>query len=147
MAIWCEAGWVESVDRAAGDNPDVGLSGGCGDVLEVGVVVHEYRAVELGDRGRDEIDDPCCPVLPFAGHQLLDFPGAVGDGFVDREVDVQRAAALRDVVDIGEIPAGVAGLQIDGEAGCGRSVCDESGNDVADKLVFDASGGGCIDEM
>jgi hypothetical protein len=55
----------------------MGLAGDGGDVLEVGVVVQDGRAVVLGDGCGKETENACCPVMPTSGHPDLDVPGRV----------------------------------------------------------------------
>lgn len=50
---------VESVDRAGGCEPDGGLAGGFGDLVEVPVVMHQSERVQFGRGSDEEINRAC----------------------------------------------------------------------------------------
>ena len=57
---------LKSGETAVWRDPGLGLAGDGGNVLKVGLVVQDGRAVVLCDGRGKEVDNACCPVMPAA---------------------------------------------------------------------------------
>ena len=60
------------------------LTGRRGDVLEVGVIVQDYRAVMFRHGSTQQVDHPGRPVMTPGRHPDLDIAGAIRDHLTDR---------------------------------------------------------------
>src|SRR6266536_2233876 len=101
------------------------------DVFEVGVVMQHHGAVVLGHRRRQQVDDARRPVMAAGGHAELDVPRPLGDRLADRQDHVAGTATGGDLTYVSEVAAGVAGFEIDGDAGRRGPIHDEPGEDRA----------------
>jgi hypothetical protein len=128
---------LRSGETAAWRDPGLGLAGDSGNVLEVGVVVQDGRAVVLCDGCGQEVENSCCPVMPTSGHPDLDIPGPLGNRLGDGQHDVQTLAPLGDDTEVSQVTTGIASLQVDRHAGGGRTVHDEPSYDCAHTGVPD----------
>lgn len=136
-----------SLDGAARRDPCVRLAGRRRDVLEVGVVVQDDRAVVLGHCGGQQVDHARGAVVTPGGHAYLDIARAIGDYLADRQDDVEFLAPLGDRAYVAHITAGVPCFQVHGDARRGGPVGDQPRDDVADQLMLAPGVSGRVDQV
>jgi hypothetical protein len=115
------------------------LAGRCCDVLEIGVIVQDHRAVMFRHSCSKEVNHPGGPVMAADRHPDLDVAGAISDRRTDWQDNIEILAASGDFPDIGQIATGVTGFQVDSHAGRGGAVDDKPSDHRADRSVL-ASG-------
>jgi hypothetical protein len=94
-----------SRQSAPGHDPRVRLAGrGC-DVLEVRIVVKDYRTMVFCHRSGQQVDHAGGPVMTTGCHPDLDIAGPVRHHLADRQDDIEFLAALRDQAHVSEIAA------------------------------------------
>src|SRR5882757_1559328 len=98
-ALLGEAPRADSVraDRlfpAVGAVPLEGLTSDGGDAVEIPVTVEEGQSLELRGRCNHQVHRACAAVLPFAGQQFLDPPGAIISSVVHGHPAEEQAHVL-----------------------------------------------------
>src|SRR6266508_4811623 len=107
LALRCGALRCDPLGRLGGDR---------GDVVEVGVVVHEGGAVVFGGGCGEQVHDAGGAVLAADGHQRLDFAGAHGDLVDAGELD-QLGSDAGDALVFTRVARRVAHFKVDGDEG------------------------------
>jgi hypothetical protein len=138
---------LKSGETAAWRDPGMGLAGDGGNVLEVGVVVQDGRAVVLCNGCGEEVENACCPVMPTSGHPDLDIPSPLGNRLGDGQRDVETLAPLGDNTEVGQVTTGITSLQVDSHARGGGAVHDEPSYECAYSGVPDPGLGRGIDQV
>ena len=70
------------------------LAGRCRNVLEVGVIMQDHRAVMFRDGRCEQVNHPRCPVMTAGRHPDLNIAGTIGDRLSDWQDNIEfRAAA------------------------------------------------------
>jgi hypothetical protein len=104
-------------------------------MFEVGVVVKDDSAVMFGNGSREQVDHASGAVVASGSHSDLDCACSICDGLGDRKIDVVLTPSLGDQGHVSVVAARVAGLEVNGDAGRGTAVCDQTGDHSGDPRI------------